>query len=133
MLDAIAVSQATPGPFFAVATFLGYLLGGRKGAVLATVGMFLPAFVYVGLTAGFLPKLRKSAVASAFLDGVNAAAVAMMAVVGWPFARAAIVNVPAIVLMIVSAVLVLRYKVSSAWLVLGGAIAGIVLRGLNWI
>jgi chromate transporter len=130
VLDAIAVSQATPGPFFAVATFLGYLLGGRKGAVLATVGMFLPAFVYVGLTAGFLPKLRKSAVASAFLDGVNAA---MMAVVGWPFARAAIVNVPAIVLMIVSAMLVLRYKVSSAWLVLGGAIAGIVLRGLNWI
>jgi chromate transporter len=132
LLDAIAVSQATPGPFFTVATFIGYLVGGWKGAVLATVGMFFPAFVYVGLTAGFLPKLRKSAVASTFLDGVNAAAVALMAVVGWQFARAAIVNVPAIVLMIVSAALVFRYKVNSAWLVVGGAIVGIALRGFGW-
>jgi chromate transporter len=133
LLDAVAVSQATPGPFFTVATFIGYLLGGWKGAVLATVGMFLPAFLYVGVTAGFLPKLRKSAVASAFLDGVNAAAVALMAMAGWQFARAAIVNVPAVVLMIVSAVLVFRYKVNSAWLVVGGAIIGIALRGLGWV
>jgi chromate transporter len=95
--------------------------------------MFLPAFVYVGVTAKFLPKLRNSAAASAFLDGVNAAAVALMAVVGWQFARAAIVNVPAILLMIVSAGLVFRYKVNSAWLVLGGAIVGIVLRGIGWV
>lgn len=133
LLDAIAVSQATPGPFFTVATFIGYLLGGWKGAVLATVGMFLPAFVYVGMTAGFLPKLRRSAVASAFLDGVNAAAVALMAVVGWQFARAAVVNVSAMVLMIASAVLVFRYKVNSAWLVVAGAIVGIALRGLGWV
>jgi chromate transporter len=133
LLDAVAVSQATPGPFFTVATFIGYLVGGWRGAVLATVGVFLPAFVYVGVTARFLPKLRKSAVASAFLDGVNAAAVALMAVVGWQFGRAAIVNVPALVLMVVSAVLVFRYKVNSAWLVLGGAIVGIVLRGLGWV
>jgi chromate transporter len=132
LLDAIAVSQATPGPFFTVATFIGYLLGGWKGAVLATVGMFLPAFVYVGASAKFLPQLRMSAVASAFLDGVNAAAVALMAVVGWQFTRAAIVNVPAILLMIVSAGLVFRYKVNSAWLVLGSAIVGIVLRGIGW-
>ncbi len=130
LLDAIAVSQATPGPFFTVATFIGYLLGGWKGAALATVGMFLPAFVYVGLTARFLPQLRESGVASTFLDGVNAAAVALMAYVGWQFARAAIVNVPAIVLMLASVALVFRYKLNSAWLVLGGAIAGIVLRGL---
>jgi chromate transporter len=115
-----------------VATFIGYLLGGWKGAVLATLGMFLPAFVYVGASAKFLPQLRMSAVASAFLDGVNAAAVALMAVVGWQFTRAAIVNVPAILLMIVSAGLVFRYKVNSAWLVLGGAIVGIVLRGIGW-
>jgi chromate transporter len=133
LFDAIAVSQATPGPFFTVATFIGYVLGGWKGAVLATVGMFLPAFVYVRVTAKFLPKLRKSAAASAFLDGVNAAAVALMAVVGWQFARAAIVNMPAILLMIVSAGLVFRYKVNSAWLVLGGAIVGIVLRGIGWV
>jgi chromate transporter len=133
LLDAIAVSQATPGPFFTVATFIGYVLGGWKGAVLATVGMFLPAFVYVRVTAKFLPKLRKSSATSAFLDGVNAAAVALMAVVGWQFARAAIVNMPAILLMIVSAGLVFRYKVNSAWLVLGGAIVGIVLRGIDWV
>jgi len=128
LLDAIAVSQATPGPFFTVSTFIGYLLGGWRGAGLATLGMFLPAFVYVGTTAGFLPKLRKSPVASAFLDGVNAAAVALMAIVGWQFARAALVNVPAILLALISALLVFRFKVNSAWLVLGGAVAGILLQ-----
>jgi chromate transporter len=128
LIDAIAVSQATPGPFFTVATFIGYLLGGWKGAVLATVGMFLPAFAYVGITAKYLPRLRKSPFASAFLDGVNAAAVALMATVSWQFAKAALVNVPAIVLGLVSLILVFRYKVNSAWLVLGGAIAGILLQ-----
>ena len=133
LLDAIAVSQATPGPFFTVATFIGYLLAGWRGAALATLGMFLPAFVYVGATAGFLPKLRQSPVASAFLDGVNAAAVALMAFVGWQFARASLVNASAVILAVVSAVLVFRYKVNSAWLVLGGAIAGILLHALGII
>ena len=133
LLDAIAVSQATPGPFFTVATFIGYILAGWRGAALATLGMFLPAFVYVGATAGFLPKLRQSPVASAFLDGVNAAAVALMAFVGWQFARASLINVPGAVLAIVSAVLVFRYKINSAWLVLGGAIAGILLHALGII
>jgi chromate transporter len=133
LLDAIAVSQATPGPFFTVATFIGYLLGGWRGAGLATVGMFLPAFIYVAITASFLPKLRKSPLASAFLDGVNAAAVALMAFVGWQFARAALVNVPAVVLALVSVLLVFRFKVNSAWLVLGGAVAGIVLQVFGWI
>jgi chromate transporter len=133
LLDAIAVSQATPGPFFTVATFIGYLLAGWKGAGLATLGMFLPAFVYVAVTAGFLPKLRQSRVASAFLDGVNASAVALMGFVGWQFVRAALVNVPAIVLAVVSLVLVFRYKVNSAWLVLGGALIGILLRAAGRI
>jgi chromate transporter len=132
LLDALAVSQATPGPFFTVATFIGYLLGGWKGAVLSTVGMFFPAFVYVSMTARFLPKLRKSPVASVFLDGVNAATVALMVLVGWQFARAAIVNVSTMALLVVSGVLVLRYKVNSAWLVTAGAIAGIILRALGW-
>lgn len=133
LLDAIAVSQATPGPFFTVATFIGYLLGGIRGASLATLGMFLPAFVFVAATAGFLPKLRKSPVASAFLNGVNAAAVALMAYVGWQFARSALINVPAIALALIAVLLVFRYKVNSAWLVLGGAIAGILLRNLGRI
>jgi chromate transporter len=132
LLDAIAVSQGTPGPFFTVATFIGYVLGGWRGAVLATIGMFLPAFVYVALTARVLPKLRKSPFASAFLDGVNAAAVALMGFVGWQFARATFVNGPAIVIAVVSLALVIWYKVNSAWLVIGGAIAGIALRTLGW-
>ncbi|HTT32035.1 MAG TPA: chromate efflux transporter [Methylomirabilota bacterium] len=127
LLDAIAVSQATPGPFFTVSTFIGYLLGGWRGAVLATVGMFLPAFVYVAATANFLPRLRKSRAASAFLDGVNAAAVALMAFVGWQFARAALASIPAIVLAVISGVLVFRFRVNSAWVIAGAAMAGIVL------
>jgi len=131
LLDAIAVSQATPGPFFTVATFIGYLLGGWKGAGLATLGMFLPAFVYVAATAGFLPKLRKSPLASGFLDGVNAAAVALMAFVGWQFARVTLVNAPGVALAFVSALLVFRHKINSTWLVLGGALAGILLKALH--
>lgn len=131
LLDAIAVSQATPGPYFTVSTFIGYLLGGWKGAGLATIGMFLPAFAYVAVTAKFLPRIRKSAFAGAFLDGVNAAAVALMATVSWEFGRAALVNVPAIVLGLASLLLVIRYKVNSAWLVLGGAVAGMVLQMLG--
>jgi chromate transporter len=132
LLDAVAVSQATPGPFFTVATFIGYVLAGWKGATLATVGMFLPAFVYVGVTSGFLPKLRKSLLAGAFLDGVNAAAVALMTFVGWQFGRAALVNAPAIILAVLSALLVFRYKMNSTWIVLGGAAAGVALRFMGW-
>ena len=130
LLDAIAVSQATPGPFFTVSTFIGYLLGGWKGAALATIGMFLPAFVYVAATAKYLPRLRRSPIAAAFLDGVNAAAVALMAEVSWQFARAATNNLPAICLCLLSLFLVFRYKINSAWLVLGGAAAGILLHVL---
>ena len=133
LLDAIAVSQATPGPFFTVATFIGYLLGGWKGAGLATLGMFLPAFAYVAVTASFLPRLRKSSLASAFLDGVNAAAVALMATVSWQLARAALINLPAILIGVISLVLLFRFRVNSAWLVLGGAIAGILMRAFGGI
>jgi chromate transporter len=129
LLDAIAVSQGTPGPFFTVATFIGFLLGGWRGAGLATIGMFLPAFVYVALTARVLPK---SPIAGAFLDGVNASAVALMGFVGWQFARASLVNWLAVWIAIVSLVLVFRCKVNSAWLVIGGATAGILLRSIGW-
>jgi chromate transporter len=133
LLDAIAVSQATPGPFFTVSTFIGYLLNGWKGAVLATAGMFLPAFVYVAATARFLPALRKSPIAAAFLDGVNAAAVALMGFVGFQFARAALVNLPVIGIAAACAFLLFRYRVNSTWLVLGGAILGILLHTLGKI
>jgi chromate transporter len=128
LLDGIAVSQATPGPFFTVATFLGYVLSGWRGAGLATVGMFVPAFVYVAVTANVLPRLSKSPTASAFLDGVNAAAVALMAFVGLQFAREVIVTPLASVIAAISAVLAFRFRVNSAWLILGGAVCGLLVK-----
>jgi chromate transporter len=132
LLDGIAVSQATPGPFFTVATFLGYVLSGWRGAGLATVGMFIPAFLYVAVTASVLPRLRKSPTASAFLNGVNAAAVALMAFVGFQFARESVVTPRAAVIAAVSAVLAVRLKVNSAWLILGGAVCGLVAKVSGW-
>ena len=128
LLDGVAVSQATPGPFFTVATFLGYVLARWRGAGLATLGMFVPAFAYVALTASVLPRLRKSATASLFLDGVNAAAVALMAFVGIQFARAAVMTPLAGAIAVVSAALAFRFKVNSAWLVLGGAVVGLLAK-----
>jgi chromate transporter len=132
LLDGIAVSQATPGPFFTVATFLGYVLSGWRGAGLATVGMFIPAFLYVSVTANVLPRLRKSPTAGAFLDGVNAAAVALMGFVGFQFARESVVTQLAAVIAVVSGVLAFRFRVNSAWLILGGAVCGLVVRMAGW-
>ena len=128
LLDAIAVSQATPGPFFTVATFVGYVLAGWHGAGVATLGMFVPAFTYVALTAKVLPRMRKSPNAGTFLDGVNAAAVALMAFVGIQFAREVVTTPLALGIGAVAAVLVFRYRVNSAWVVLAGALAGLALR-----
>jgi chromate transporter len=128
LLDAIAVSQGTPGPFFTVATFIGYVIAGWRGAVVGTLGMFLPAFAFVAITSKYLPRLRKSPMAGAFLDGVNAAAVALMAFVGWQFARETLLSVSSILICVVAGALLLRFKVNSAWLILGGAVMGIVLR-----
>ena len=128
LLDAIAVTQATPGPFFTVATFLGYLLGGWRGAGLATFGMFVPAFTYVALTARVLPRMRKSSNAGAFLDGVNAAAVALMAFVGFQFAREVATSPLAVMIGMVAAVAVFRFRVNSAWVILGGSVAGMATK-----
>jgi chromate transporter len=128
LLDAVAVSQATPGPFFTVATFVGYVLSGWRGAGLATIGMFVPAFVYVAVTANVLPRLRKSPTASAFLDGVNAAAMALMAFVGFQFAREALVTPLAGVIGLIAAAIVFRFRVNSAWVILGGAVCGLVAK-----
>jgi len=123
LLDAIAVGQFTPGPVFCTATFVGYLLGGTPGAALATLGIFLPAFVFVALSGLVLPRLRRSPRAGAFLDGLNAASLALMAVVSWQLARTALPDWRAAALG-AAAVLGLRLRVNSAWLVLGGGLAG---------
>ncbi|HXG71297.1 MAG TPA: chromate efflux transporter, partial [Gemmatimonadaceae bacterium] len=87
LLDAIAIGQVTPGPVFTTATFIGYVLAGPTGAAVATIGIFLPAFIFVALSGPLVPFLRRSAVAGGFLDGVNVASLALMAVVCWHLAR----------------------------------------------
>ena len=124
LLDAIAVGQITPGPVFTAATFIGYVLGGTKGAAVATVGIFLPAFVFAAASGPLVPRIRKSPTAGAFLDGVNAAALALMVVVTYQLGRAAIVDVTTIALALTSGIILLRFRLNSAWLVLGGGIAG---------
>lgn len=127
LLDAIAVGQVTPGPVFTTATFIGYLLAGPAGAVVATLGIFLPSFFYVAISAPLLPRLRRSAPAGAFLDGVNVAALALMAMVTWQLGHAAIRDLPTAALAIVSAVMLLFFRVNSTWLVLGGGAIGLAL------
>jgi chromate transporter len=129
LLDAIAVGQITPGPVFTTATFIGYVLAGTKGATVATIGIFLPAFLFVALSGPLVPRIRKSRVAGAFLDGINAASLALMVLVTYQLGRAAIVDVTTIVVAIASAVFLLGFRVNSAWLVLGGAIVGWILYG----
>src|SRR5579871_2395758 len=126
LLAAVAVGQVTPGPVFTTATFIGYLLGGVRGALVATFGIFLPAFVFVALSGPLVPRLRKSPLVRAFLDGVNVASLALMAAVTWELGRAAIVDGLTVALALVSAVLLLRFRVNSVWLALGGAAAGLI-------
>ena len=126
LLDAIAVGQFTPGPVFTTATFIGYLLSGPAGALVATVGIFLPAFVFVALSSPFIPRLRASPLAGAFLDGVNVASLALMAVVTWQLGASALVDGLTIGLTAIAAVVLIRWKINSAWLVLGGVGVGLL-------
>jgi chromate transporter len=124
LLDAIAVGQVTPGPVFTTATFIGYVLGGFKGSVVATVGIFLPAFVFVALSGPLVPRLRRSPTAGAFLDGVNAAALSLMLIVTYQLAHAALVDTTTVLLAVTSALILWRFKINSAWLVLAGSVVG---------
>ena len=131
LLDAIAIGQFTPGPVFTTATFIGYVIAGSPGALLATLGIFLPAFVFVALSSPLIPKLRRSAWAAGFLDGVNAASLGLMAVVTWQLGRSALSDGFTITLALVSAVLVFRVKINSAWWVLAGALLGLARQLLS--
>lgn len=129
LLDAIAIGQVTPGPVFTTATFIGYVLAGPKGALVATIGIFLPAFVFVALSGPLVPRIRRSPTAGAFLDGVNAGALALMAVVTYQLGRAALFDLTTIALALLSAIVLFRFRVNSVWLIIGGAIAGWILHG----
>jgi chromate transporter len=128
LLDAIAVGQFTPGPVFCTGTFIGYLLGRTPGALLATLGIFLPAFVFVALSGLVLPRLRRSRPLRAFLDGLNVASLALMATVSWELARTALVDWRTLLLAGAGAI-GLALEVNSAWLVLLGGLAGWLLAG----
>jgi chromate transporter len=135
LLDAISVGQVTPGPLFTTATFIGFLLGFRSGgpvggwlgALAGTVGIFLPSFLFIALGGALFPRLRKSLLASNFLNGVNVAALALIAAAAWTLGREALVDVPTFAIAILSGLLLFRFRLNSAWLVLGGAALGLLL------
>src|SRR5215813_1761431 len=125
LLDAVAIGQVTPGPVFTTATFIGYLLGGVPGAAVATLAIFLPGFLLVAASGPLLPKIRRSPLAGAALDGVIVGSLALMAVVTWQLGRAALVDPLTIAIACLSAVLLFAFRLNAAWLVLAAAIVGV--------
>jgi chromate transporter len=125
VLDAVAIGQATPGPVFTTATFVGYVVAGLEGAVLATVGIFLPSFLLVAALNPLIPRLRQSPWTAALLDGVNAAAVGLMAGVTALLARDALVDAITVTLAVAAAVVMLATRINPAWLVAAGGAVGL--------
>ena len=125
LLDAVSVGQVTPGPVFTTATFLGYLVAGPPGAFLATVAIFIPSFVFVGLLTRLTDRLRSTAWTAALLDGVNATALALMAGVSYQLARTAIVDPLTAAISVVTLLLLWRTRLNSAWYIAAGALIGL--------
>jgi chromate transporter len=131
LLDAVTAGQVTPGPVFATATFLGYLLHGYAGAAAATFAIFAPSFVMAGAVGAYAGRIRRSRLAASFLDGVNAAALALMAAVALALGRATLVDGWTWALALLSVVALVRFRLNATWLIVGGAAVGILLRGLG--
>jgi len=127
----VSIGQITPGPVFTTATFVGYLVAGPIGAFLATLAIFIPSFVFVGLLTRITDKLRASAWTSALLDGVNAAALALMAGVSWQLARTAIVDPLTAAIAALTLLLLWRTKLNTAWYIAGGALIGLAHTALT--
>ncbi|MCL4302150.1 MAG: chromate efflux transporter [Anaerolineae bacterium] len=126
LLDAVAIGQFTPGPVFTTATFIGYILAGVPGAILATVGIFLPSFCFVALLNRIVPYLRRSVWTAVLLDGINVAALGLMAGVTWQLGQEAIVDGVTLLLAVGAIIVLFRFKLNSAWLVLVGGIVGLI-------
>ncbi len=131
LIDAIAVGQVTPGPLSTSATFIGYLLGGVPGALLATLGIFLPSFIFVALSNPLIPRMRNSVWVGSFLDGVNVASLALMAAVTIQLGQASLVDLPTVLIALIALGLLLRFKINTTWLMAGGALAGLALALLR--
>lgn len=129
LVDAIAVGQFTPGPVFSSATFIGWQIGGPVGAVAATIGIFLPSFVFVALLNPLIPRLRKSKIMSAFLDTVNIVSIAIILSVLVEMSRLTINDWRTIAIAIASFAITFYFrKLNTAFIILGGAAAGYVLH-----
>ena len=126
LIDAIAVGQVTPGPLFTSATFIGYILGGVPGALLATFGIFLPSFIFVAISNPFIPKMRNSVWVGSFLDGINIASLSLMAAVTFQLGSASLIDLPTILIALISLGVLLRFKINPTWLIAGGAIFGLL-------
>ncbi len=128
LLDAVAIGQITPGPVFTTATFVGYLLAGHQGAIAGTVGIFLPAFILILIVNPWVSKLRQSHWLSGFLDGVNVVSLGLMIGVLYTLSRSAVVDWQTMVIALGSAIAVFKFKINSAWLVLGGGAIGLAIQ-----
>lgn len=131
LIDAIAIGQVTPGPVFTTATFIGYILAGVPGALLATLGIFLPSFVFVAVSNPLIPRIRNSTWVSGFLDGVNAASLGLMAAVTWQLGRASLTDLITVLTALIALGLLVRFKINSTWLIAGGAIIGSLSAALR--
>ena len=135
LLDAVAIGQFTPGPVLSTSTFIGYLVLGIPGAVVATIGIFLPSFFFVAALNPLIPKLRQKAWTGAFLDAVNVSAVALMGVVTLRLAQATLIapfDWVAVLIAAIATILAIRWRVNAAWLVLGGAVIGWLFSVLGY-
>lgn len=126
LIDAVAIGQVTPGPVLTTSTFIGYVLGGLPGALLATLGIFVPSFIFVAISNPLVPRVRNSPWAAGLLDGVNVAALGLMAAVTFVLGRASLVDAVTVLIALAAGVLVFRFKVGSTWLIAGGALAGLL-------
>jgi chromate transporter len=125
LIDAIVIGQITPGPVFTTATFIGYLLGGIPGALIATLGIFLPSFIFVGISGFFIKWIRNSVWASGFLDGVNAASLGLMLAVSIQLASTALIDPITIAVALICLIILIRFQTNSTWLIAGGALIGL--------
>ena len=131
LIDAVAIGQVTPGPVFTTATFIGYILGRTPGALLATLGIFLPSFIFVAISNPLIPRIRKSPWVSGLLDGVNVASLGLMAAVTWQLGRASLTDAITAATAIIALALLIRFKVNTTWLILGGGLIGLMAAAIR--
>jgi len=128
LIDAVAIGQFTPGPLFTTATFIGYVLAGFPGAMLATAGIFLPSFAFSAIVFPLSDRMRRIEWTAALIEGFHAGALGLMAAIAWQLGRATIIDVPTSLLALAALAVLLRFNINSAWLVIAGGVAGLLVH-----